>query len=49
MYARNVSAFYCVPDSMCVRSMASGYQLAKDVITVALMREVELFTGENIG
>ena len=49
MYARIVLALYLsVPDSLCVRSMASGSQLAKDVLTIAIMREVAFFTGENI-
>ena len=49
MYAHIVLALHLsVPDLLCVRSMASGFQLAKHVITIAIMREVELFTGENI-
>ena len=49
MYARIVLVLHLsVLDSLCVRSMASGYQLAKDVITIAIMREVGFFTGENI-
>ena len=46
--AHCVGPYSSVPDSLCVRSMALGYQLAIGVMTIAIMREVELFTGENI-